>query len=119
MNTKKKTEFGTNFQKTKFKPANYDKNYAITARYKATPKQAEVLAKRFGEDNVIYKDGYVTINHTMIGWSHDNHNVDDAILTAYSSETTAHILDAVKKGAVPNVNEFTFAVYKTLFVNFT
>lgn len=90
-----------------------DKNYAINARYKATPKQAEVLAKRFGEDNVIYKDGYVTINHTMIGWSHDNHNVDDAILTAYSSETTAHILDAVKKGAVPNVNEFTFAVYKT------
>jgi hypothetical protein len=90
-----------------------DKNYAISARYKATPKQAEVLAKRFGEDNVIYKDDYVTINHTMIGWSHDNHNVDDAILTAYSSETTAHILDAVKKGAVPNVNEFTFAVYKT------
>ena len=90
-----------------------NKNYAISARYKATPKQAEVLAKRFGEDNVIYKDGYITINHTMIGWSHDNHNVDDAILTAYSSETTAHILDAVKKGAVPNVNEFTFAVYKT------
>lgn len=90
-----------------------DKNYAISARYKATPKQAEVLAKRFGEDNVIYKDGYVTISHTMIGWSHDNHNVDDAILTAYSSETTAHILDAVKKGAVPNANEFTFAVYKT------
>lgn len=90
-----------------------DKNYTISARYKATPKQAEVLAKRFGEDNVIYKDGYITINHTMIGWSHDNHNVDDAILTAYSSETTAHILDAVKKGAVPNVNEFTFAVYKT------
>lgn len=90
-----------------------DKHYAISARYKATPKQAEALAKRFGEDNVIYKDGYITINHTMIGWSHDNHNVDDAILTAYSSETTAHILDAVKKGAVPNVNEFTFAVYKT------
>lgn len=90
-----------------------DKNYAISARYKATPKQAEILTKRFGEDNVIYKDGYVTISHTMIGWSHDNHNVDDAILTAYSSETTAHILDAVKKGAVPNVNEFTFAVYKT------
>lgn len=90
-----------------------DKNYAISARYKATPKQAETLAKRFGEDNVIYKDGYVTISHTMIGWSHDNHNVNDAILTAYSSETTAHILDAVKKGAVPNVNEFTFAVYKT------
>lgn len=90
-----------------------DKNYAINARYKATSKQAETLAKRFGEDNVIYKDGYVTINHNMIGWSHDNHNVDDAILTAYSSETTAHILDAVKKGAVPNVNEFTFAVYKT------
>lgn len=90
-----------------------DKNYAISARYKATPKQAEVLAKRFGEDNVMYKDGYATINHTMIGWSHDNHNIDDAILTAYSSETTAHILDAVKKGAVPNVNEFTFAVYKT------
>lgn len=44
----------------------------------------------------------------------DNKNVDGYILTAYSSQTTAHILDAVKEGAIPNVNDFTFAVYKTL-----
>ena len=58
-------------------------------------------------------DGYV-VTHNTLGWTNDNKNVDGYILTAYSSQTTAHILDAVKEGAIPNVNDFTFAVYKTL-----
>ena len=36
------------------------------------------------------------------------------ILTSYSSQTTAYILDAIKEGAIPNVNDYTFAVFKTL-----
>ena len=78
-------------------------------------KALKELKDRFGKDNV--KDlgnNKCTITHTRIGWSEDNKNVDGRILTAYTSQTTAHILDAVKEGAIPNVNDFTFAVYKTL-----
>lgn len=61
-----------------------------------------------GEDNEYY-----VVKHNTFGWSKNNKNVAGKILTAYSSQTTAHILDAVKEGAIPNVNDFTFAVYKT------
>lgn len=54
------------------------------------------------------------IKHTQYGWSNDNRNVSGKILTAYSSQTTAHILDAIKEGAIPNVNAYSFGVYKTL-----
>ena len=57
--------------------------------------------------------GYL-VTHNTYGHSKNNKNIIGRILTAYSSETTAHILDAIKEGAVPNVNEFTFGVYKTL-----
>ena len=78
-------------------------------------KALKELINRFGKYNV--KDlgnNKCKITHTRIGWSEDNKNVDGRILTAYTSQTTAHILDAVKEGAIPNVNDFTFAVYKTL-----
>ena len=86
----------------------------INYHYKDT-KALKELINRFGKDNV--KDlgnNKCRITHTRIGWSEDNKNVDGRILTAYTSQTTAHILDAVKEGAIPNVNDFTFAVYKTL-----
>ena len=54
------------------------------------------------------------IKHKTYGWSKSNKNVVGKILTSYSSQTTAHILDAIKEGAVPNVNRYTFGVYKTL-----
>lgn len=78
-------------------------------------KSLKKLKYRFGKDNVTdLGNNKCTITHTRIGWSEDNKNVDGRILTAYTSQTTAHILDAVKEGAIPNVNDFTFAVYKTL-----
>ena len=76
----------------------------------------ETLQKRFGVNYVTkVKDGsgYI-VRHNMFGWSNDNHNVDGKILTSYSSQTTAHILDAIKAGNVKNVNDLTFHVYKTL-----
>ena len=90
-------------------------NYKITIRYDKNNYNAKELIDRFGENNVTTDEDTedYLVTHTTIGWTNDNKNVDGRILTAYSSETTAHILDAVKKGAVPNVNEFTFAVYKT------
>lgn len=54
------------------------------------------------------------VRHTSYGWSADNKCAAGKILTAYSSQTTAYILDAIKSGAIPNVNDYTFAVFKTL-----
>ena len=52
------------------------------------------------------------VEHDKFGWSNNNRNIRGRLLTAYSSQTTAHILDAVKEGNIPNVNEFTFGIYK-------
>lgn len=69
------------------------------------------LKKSF--DNVEEYDDYFVVTHNTLGWSKNDKNVAGMILTAYSSQTTAHILDAVKEGAIPNVNDLTFKVYKT------
>ena len=57
------------------------------------------------------------ITHDSVGWfSHadknTNRNIVGYLLTPYSSQTSAHAFDAVKEGAIPNVNEYTFATYK-------
>lgn len=86
--------------------------YTVKVAYSKDKYNLEELQKRF-EKVEETDEGYVVIHNTL-GWTNDNKNVDGYILTAYSSQTTAHILDAVKEGAIPNVNDFTFAVYKTL-----
>ena len=86
--------------------------YTIKVAYSKDKYNLEELQKRF-EKVEETDEGYV-VTHNTLGWTNDNKNVDGYILTAYSSQTTAHILDAVKEGAIPNVNDFTFAVYKTL-----
>ena len=87
-------------------------NYVVKVVYSKDKYNLEELQKRF-EKVEETDEGYV-VTHNTLGWTKDNKNVDGYILTAYSSQTTAHILDAVKEGAIPNVNDFTFAVYKTL-----
>lgn len=87
-------------------------NYVVKIAYSKDKYNLEELQKRF-EKVEETDEGYV-VTHNTLGWTNDNKNVDGYILTAYSSQTTAHILDAVKEGAIPNVNDFTFAVYKTL-----
>ena len=86
--------------------------YTVKVAYSKDKYNLEELKKRF-EKVEETDEGYV-VTHNTLGWTNDNKNVDGYILTAYSSQTTAHILDAVKEGAIPNVNDFTFAVYKTL-----
>ena len=92
------------------------KEYAVNVVYNYNNENdLETYKKRFGIDNVEDLGNHrVRITHTTIGYTYDNKNITGKILTAYSSQTTAHILDAVKEGAIPNVNDFTFAVYKTL-----
>lgn len=87
-------------------------NYVVKVAYSKDKYNLAELQKRF-EKVEETDEGYV-VTHNTLGWTNDNKNVDGYILTAYSSQTTAHILDAVKEGAIPNVNDFTFAVYKTL-----
>lgn len=77
-------------------------------------KKLTILNKRFGKQNVKREGNTITVNHNMLGWSYDNLNIDNRLLTPYSSETTALILDGVKEGGVPNVNLYTFDVYKSI-----
>ncbi len=85
---------------------------AIYIRYR-NHNNAE-LHNRFDIDGVTCVSDDNVVSHTTIGWTNDNRQVDGNILTTYSSETTAHILDAVKEGAIPGVTDYTFSVYKTL-----
>lgn len=88
---------------------------AYTMLYDATKYDIKQLKETFGEQNVnLTKDKkYIQVRHKTFGWSRNNKNVVGRLITSYSSQTTAHILDAIKEGAAPNVNDLTFAVYKT------
>lgn len=60
------------------------------------------------------KSKKVLFTARRLGWSNNNHNIVGEYVTTYTSQTTAHHLDAVKMGSVPNVNEYTFFTYKLL-----
>ncbi len=64
------------------------------------------------EVKTINGDKCFVVHHQRYGWSKNNKNVVGKLITSYSSQTTAHILDAIKEGIIPNVNTFTFPVYK-------
>lgn len=70
------------------------------------------LRKRFIDVTRSGKE--VMVDHNQLGWSYDNLNIDNRLITPYSSETTALILDGVKEGGVPNVDLYTFDVYKSI-----
>ena len=70
---------------------------------------------RFGKDNVdVDGDGNIIITHKNFAWSNDNRNVDGYLITPYSSQTTAHILDVMKSGPIHNENTYTFNAFKTI-----
>lgn len=47
--------------------------------------------------------------------SENNHrNYEGYLLTAYSAETSPYEFDAIKTGAIPNINKFSFGVFKFL-----
>ena len=80
-------------------------------------KVLKSLKDRFddkNQENVKNTGKIIHIRHNKIGWSSDDKNINGKYTTVYSSQTTAHILDAMKSGPVPNVNKYTFGVYKTL-----
>lgn len=60
------------------------------------------------------QDSNIIVDHRQFGWSENNRNVVGRLITSYSSETTAHILDAIKEGALINETDYTFGTFKTL-----
>lgn len=85
--------------------------YTYSTEKEAKDTQSK-LKKRFRD--VTRKGKEVTVDHNQLGWSYDNLNIDNRLITPYSSETTALILDGVKEGGVPNVDLYTFDVYKSI-----
>ena len=88
------------------------------------PNAYKLLYDKYNEQNQTQEENnntqnkYAITNDTKmfsarcLGWSNDNKNIVGEYVTTYSAQTTAHHLDAVKMGSVPNVNEYTFFVYK-------
>lgn len=85
--------------------------YTYNTEKEAKNAQAK-LRKRFRDVTRSGKE--VMVDHNQLGWSYDNLNIDNRLITPYSSETTALILDGVKEGGVPNVDLYTFDVYKSI-----
>ena len=85
--------------------------YTYNTEKEAKEAQSK-LRKRFRDVTRSGKE--VMVDHNQLGWSYDNLNIDNRLITPYSSETTALILDGVKEGGVPNVDLYTFDVYKSI-----
>ena len=106
---------------------NLAKKHSFVVYYRPEDIDVDAVKKSFNvydndgniiENNVeevtVGKTKYIKVNHNKYGWTNDYYNVSGKILTSYSSQTTAHILDAIKEGAIPGVNTYTFSTYKTL-----
>lgn len=85
---------------------------AIVIKYTKSKYDFNVIKAAY--DVVIDNGDYWEVKHNKFAHSNNNRNVVGQIITSYSSQTTAHILDAVKVGSLFNENKFTFGTFKTL-----
>lgn len=96
----------------------YDAEMMIKAYglYNETTKKGDVilLDKDGKKTNEVNKAATARVKHYRLANSYNNRNVVGELITVYSSQTTAHILDAIKEGSIFNENEFTFGTFKTL-----
>lgn len=96
----------------------YDAEMMIKAYglYNETTKKGDVilLDKDGKKTNEISKAVTARVKHYRLANSYNNRNVIGELITVYSSQTTAHILDAIKEDSIFNENEFTFGTFKTL-----
>ena len=89
-------------------------NNAIYVRYDLSKFDESIISTEYGDDIVDKTKEYIIVKHNKLGWSKNNRNVKGKLITVYGSQTTAHILDAVKNGTIYNENTYTFAAFKTL-----
>ena len=87
--------------------------YDLNFEYEKDKKLYDENYIRNNYDTEGTNDGLI-VKHNKIGWNNNNRNIIGRLITVYGSETTAHILDAVKEGAIVNETEDTFGVFKTL-----
>lgn len=89
-----------------------DNYYTQTVKSLEAQQNEKEIVEETKEENL--KSKKVLFKAKRLGYSNNNRNIVGNYVTNYSSQTTAHHLDAVKEGSVPNVNEYTFNVYKLL-----
>ena len=96
----------------------YDAEMMIKAYglYNETTKKGDVilLDKDGKKTNEVSKAVTARVKHYRLANSYNNRNIVGELITVYSSQTTAHILDVIKEGSIFNENEFTFGTFKTL-----
>lgn len=99
-----------NYTKTKL-----SKKHSITIKYPNNETyNFNEIKKSWPNAKLSKDDKYIIVEHDSIGNTVNNKNIVGQLLTTYGSQTTAHILDAIKSGTVYNENEYTFGVFKTL-----
>jgi hypothetical protein len=103
---KPEIEKGTAYQ-IEFTPINNNTKNISTRR---------ILIDELGETPTIGEQSskQIIVKFNKFGWSNNNKNITGNYVTTYTAETTAHHLDAVKRGSIPNVNAYTFDIYKLI-----
>lgn len=89
----------------------------ITVEYDCSKNgeyDADLILAAYPDAKYNNTTGIVKVTHKQICNSKNNRNVVGQLITPYTSQTTAHILDAIKEGAVYNETLYTFGVFKTL-----
>lgn len=89
-------------------------NHAIKIAYDLSKYNKDLIESAFEEVEIDKEKNIAIVTHRSLGWSKNNRNVVGKLLTSYSSQTTAHILDAIKEGAIFNETDYTFGTFKTL-----
>ena len=91
-----------------------DENNAVIVEYSVSEYNPDIIKTAYGENAYSTGDKFIKVKHNRLAWSDTNRNVVGKLITPYSSQTTAHILDAIKEGAIFNENQYTFGSFKTL-----
>lgn len=80
--------------------------------YNENKYNSKEFKNRFG-NAVTHANGTFSVMHDKYGWSNDNRNAEGYLLTSYSSQTTV-FYNSFTDGSIPNLNTYTFSVFKTL-----
>ena len=84
------------------------------------PKSYAIAVELYNAENGInptigeQSSKQVLVKFDKFGWSNNNKNIVGDYVTTSTAQTTAHHLDAVKRGSIQNVNAYTFDIYKMI-----
>ena len=88
--------------------------YNTDGSIEGNPIYDKSIIKLAYDDSMGTTEKGILVTHKKLGHSKNNRNVVGKILTEYGSQTTAHILDAIKEGPIRNETLFTFDAFKLL-----